>query len=83
VFPRSERGDAAGAAANMSESPSSSMVVTVSEKLLRVLPPAFIALLLVNVMFIGVIAWIFDHAAENRNALLTKIIEGCLVAARP
>jgi hypothetical protein len=57
----------------------SGVLLSVSEKLLRVLPPAFIALLLVNIMFIGVIAWIFDHAAENRNALLTRIVEGCLV----
>lgn len=58
--------------------PPSSVLVSVSEKLLRVLPPAFIGLLLVNVLFIGLVAWLFDHAAENRNILLTKIVEGCL-----
>ena len=26
-----------------------------------------------------VIAWVFDHNAEPRNALLTKIVERCLV----
>ena len=63
----------------MTDEQRSGVLLSVSEKLLRVLPPAFIALLLVNIMFIGVIAWIFDNAAENRNVLLTKIVEGCLV----
>jgi len=62
----------------MTDEQRSGVLLSVSEKLLRVLPPAFIALLLVNIMFIGVIAWIFDHAAENRNALLTRIVEACL-----
>jgi len=68
----------------MSESPpppttTSGVMVTISERLIRVLPPAFIALLLVNILFIGLVAWVFDHAAENRNVLLTKIVESCLV----
>jgi hypothetical protein len=57
-----------------------SVMVSISEKLIRVLPPAFIALLVMNCMFIGVIAWVFDHNAETRNALLTKIVERCLLA---
>jgi hypothetical protein len=59
-----------------------SVMVTISERLIRVLPPAFIALLVINVMFIGVIAWVFDHNAEARNVLLTKIIERCLLTPR-
>jgi hypothetical protein len=58
----------------------SSVMVSISERLIRVLPPAFIALLVINVLFIGVIAWVFDHNAETRNALLTKIVERCLLA---
>lgn len=57
-----------------------SVMVSISEKLIRVLPPAFIALLVINVLFIGVIAWVFDHNAETRNVLLTKIVERCLIA---
>jgi hypothetical protein len=63
--------------------PGSGLLVSVSERLLRVLPPAFIALLIVNIMFIGVIAWVFDHAAENRNVLLTKIVDRCLFRGDP
>jgi hypothetical protein len=59
--------------------PHGSVMVSISERLIRVLPPAFIALLVINVMFIGVIAWVFDHNAETRNVLLTKIIERCLL----
>lgn len=55
------------------------VMVTISERLIRVLPPAFIALLLVNILFIGLVAWVFDHAADTRNVLLTKIVESCLV----
>jgi hypothetical protein len=56
-----------------------SVMVSISEKLIRVLPPAFIALLVLNIMFVGVIAWVFDHNAETRNALLTRIVERCLL----
>jgi hypothetical protein len=59
------------------------ILVSVSEKLIRVLPPAFIALLVLNIVFVGVIAWVFDHNAETRNALLTKIVERCLLAPPP
>ena len=58
---------------------SGSVLVSVSEKLIRVLPPAFIVLLLLNIVFVGVIAWVFDHNAEIRNQLLTKIVERCLL----
>jgi hypothetical protein len=67
------------AAEGNGHTPNNGLLVSVSEKLLRVLPPAFIALLLVNILFIGVIAWVFDHNAETRNALLTKIIDRCLL----
>jgi hypothetical protein len=64
---------------------SGSVLVSISERLIRVLPPAFIALLVLNIVFVGIIAWVFDHNAETRNALLTKIVERCLLnpASRP
>jgi hypothetical protein len=48
--------------------------------LIRVLPPAFLLLLVMNVMFLGVVAWVVDHNSEARNALLTRIVEKCLLA---
>lgn len=69
----------------MSDPPSpqhGSVLVSISERLLRALPPAFVMLLVLNCMFLGVIAWVFDHNAKVRNELLTKIVERCLLAPR-
>lgn len=62
---------------------SSSVLVSISERLIRVLPPAFLLLIVMNILFLGAIAWVVDHNAEARNALLTKIVERCLLAPRP
>jgi hypothetical protein len=51
---------------------------SISERLIKVLPPAFLLLIVLNCMFLGVIAWVFDHNAQTRNVLLTKIVERCL-----
>ena len=55
------------------------LVATVSEKLIRALPPAFLLLVLLNIGFLGVASWVFSHNSEQRNALLTKIVESCLL----
>lgn len=57
-------------------------LVRLSERLIRVLPPAFLLLIVMNCMFLGVIAWVFDHNADTRNVLLTKIVERCLLQPR-
>jgi hypothetical protein len=64
-----------------SPSPTGAMVA-ISDRLIKVLPPAFLLLVIMNCLFLGVIAWVFDHNAETRNALLTKIVERCLVQQR-
>ena len=58
--------------------PTAGILVSISDKLIKVLPPAFLLLIIINCLFLGVIAWVFDHNAETRNALLTKIVERCL-----
>ena len=58
---------------------SGGVLVAISERLLRILPPAFVLLIILNVLFLGVIAWVFDHNADVRNAMLTKIIDRCLI----
>lgn len=55
------------------------MLVSISERLIRVLPPAFLLLIVLNCLFLGVIAWVFDHNADVRNVMLTKIIDRCLL----
>ena len=64
-----------------SPSPTGAMVA-ISDRLIKVLPPAFLLLVIMNCLFLGVIAWVFDHNAATRNALLTKIVERCLVQQR-
>jgi hypothetical protein len=54
------------------------LLASVSEKLIRALPPAFLVLTLLNIAFIGMAAYVFQHNTEQRNTLLTKIIESCL-----
>lgn len=54
------------------------MLASVSEKLIRALPPAFLLLVLLNIAFLGVATWTFSHNTEVRNVMLTKIIESCL-----
>jgi hypothetical protein len=58
-------------------------VTTISERLIKVLPPAFLLLIILNCLFLGVVAWVFNHAAEARNVLLTKIVEQCLLQRPP
>ena len=56
-----------------------SLLASVSEKLIRALPPAFLLLVLLNIVFLGVATYVFGHNTESRNALLTKIIDKCLL----
>jgi len=36
-------------------------------------------LVILNIVFLGVVGWVFSHNSEQRNALLTKIVESCLL----
>jgi hypothetical protein len=55
------------------------VLASVSEKLIRALPPAFLLLVILNIVFLGVASWVFAHNTEQRNTLLTKIVESCLL----
>jgi hypothetical protein len=59
---------------------SSGVLISISERLIRVLPPAFLLLIVMNILFLGALAWVVDHNAEARNALLSRIVEKCLLA---
>jgi hypothetical protein len=54
------------------------VIATVSEKLIRALPPAFLLLVILNIVFLGVAAWTFQHNTEVRNQMIQRIIESCL-----
>lgn len=53
-------------------------LASISNKLIGALPPAFLLLVLLNVAFLGVAAWSFQHNTELRNAMIQRIIESCL-----
>ncbi len=55
------------------------VLVAISDRLIRVLPPAFLLLIVINVLFLGALAWVVNHNAEARNEMLTRIIERCLL----
>ena len=49
------------------------------ERLIAALPPAMVVLVLLNIATLGVVAWSFNHNTEVRNAMLTRILDACLV----
>jgi hypothetical protein len=53
-------------------------LVTLGERLVKALPPTFLALILLNICFLGVTAWVFQHNTEIRNQMIQRIIESCL-----
>jgi len=55
------------------------LLTTISDRLIKVLPPAFLLLIILNCGFLGVFVWISEHNAEARNLMLTKIVDRCLL----
>jgi len=58
------------------------ILATVPERLIKALPPAFVALLVLNIMFMGALTYAVQHNAEARNAMLKSIIDKCLERER-
>jgi hypothetical protein len=54
------------------------LLAGIPDKLIRALPPAFLLLALLNIMFMGGLAYSVQHNSEARNALMKTIIERCL-----
>jgi hypothetical protein len=50
----------------------------ISDRLIRALPPAFLLLVILNIVFLGVASYVFAHNTEVRNTMITKIIDTCL-----
>jgi hypothetical protein len=55
-----------------------STLVALSDKLVKALPPAFLLLVIMNIIFLGVAAYVFQHNTEVRNAMIQRIVESCL-----
>jgi len=43
------------------------------------MPPAFLLLLLLNVVFLLAALYVLNHNVDQRNAMLMKIVENCLL----
>ena len=52
-----------------------------SDRVLTILPPAFIALLLVNVMFIATVLMFEYWQIDARAQLIGRLIDGCMRVA--
>ena len=63
---------------DMTDGGKSGLLASVSDKLITVLPPAFLLMLLPNLATMGVVIYVVEHNTEARNVLLTKIIDSCL-----
>jgi hypothetical protein len=58
------------------------VLATIPERLIKALPPGFVVLIVLNVMFMGVLAYAVQHNSEARNTLLKTIIDRCLERER-
>jgi hypothetical protein len=54
-----------------------SSLVGLGQKLITVLPPAFVMLVLVNVAFLGVVMWFMDSQIDQRTKLVTTFVDRC------
>jgi hypothetical protein len=55
-----------------------STLAALSDKLIKALPPAFLLLVILNIVFLAVAAYVFQHNTTLRNDMITKIIDQCL-----
>jgi hypothetical protein len=55
-----------------------SVLAGLSDRLIRALPPAFLLLVILNIVFLGVAAYVFQHNTELRNDMISKIVDTCL-----
>jgi len=54
------------------------VLASLGDKLIGVLPPAFLLLLILNLVFMGSVIYVVQHNAEARNIMLSKILDKCL-----
>lgn len=55
------------------------LLTTISERLIKVLPPAMLLLVLLNALFMAAFWFIYDHNVVARTEILNKIVEKCLL----
>jgi hypothetical protein len=54
------------------------MLSSLSEKVVSALPPQFLALVIVNVLFLGALFWFVDARAKHTADVLNQLLQACL-----
>jgi hypothetical protein len=57
------------------------MASRLSDSLLRTLPPAFVLLVLLNCVFLGLVMWFISSEQGQRDALYGKVVDRCMEIA--
>jgi hypothetical protein len=52
-------------------------LIGLGQKIIGVLPAQFLALLLVNIIVVGVMVWHLDNASDARERVLKQLISSC------
>lgn len=54
-------------------------LIEASRAVLSVVPPSFLGLCLVNLLFLGAVLWFLDAQVDARMQLVGKIVDACVV----
>ena len=54
------------------------LLLGLPDRIVRVLPPAMLLLVLLNIAFLGTTMWVVQHNADARNTMLARIIDTCM-----
>ena len=54
------------------------MLASVSEKLVKALPPAMLLLVVFNVLTLGAMLYVVQHNMTARNEMIQRIVASCL-----
>ena len=57
------------------------MVADMGRTLVGALPPAFLMLVLLNAAFLTMVVWFLNHQQDQRNTLVSKLVEQCMLIA--
>ena len=55
------------------------LLAGISERLIRVLPPAMLLLVILNAIFMAAFWFIYDHNVVARTEILNRIVDKCLL----
>jgi hypothetical protein len=57
-------------------------LIDASKNVLAAVPPSFLGLLLINLLFLAAVLWFLNSQVEARMSLVTKIIDTCVLRAQ-